>query len=225
MDIDQKLILIQQITSSLEKSPTKKDVLDKVIHQIKTGWPDTLVYFFFFDKDRKLESYSYDGDDRPGVPEIKVDVGDGAIGLAALLRQPFYVSNASIDTKAVVINNSTSSQLAIPIQHKGIIIGVIVFESPELSAYDDQTQTLFGIITSSLAIILQNLEAEDRKNKASNRSITLAHFIQQIHSTNDIPTILKISAMEIAQASGALRVSISIQPGGDPNNIQNGNNG
>src|SRR5271167_644932 len=88
--------------------------------------------------------------------KMRVAVSEGIVGAAATLKEPVVVPDVTIDPRYVMVNPETRSELAIPMMHKGKVIGVLDLESPQLNYFtEDHVQTL-SILAANLAVSLEN---------------------------------------------------------------------
>jgi sigma-B regulation protein RsbU (phosphoserine phosphatase) len=85
-----------------------------------------------------------------------VIAGEGIIGAAATSGQPVRVADVSTDSRYLMVNPETRSELAIPMIHKGRVVGVLDLESPQPNYFtEDHVQTL-SILSGALAVSLEN---------------------------------------------------------------------
>ena len=64
--------------------------------------------------------------------------------------------DVTVDPRYLMVNPETRSELAIPMMHKGKVIGVLDLESPQLNYFtEDHVQTL-SILAANLAVSLEN---------------------------------------------------------------------
>jgi phosphoserine phosphatase RsbU/P len=88
--------------------------------------------------------------------KMRVAVTEGIVGAAATLKQPVLVPDVTQDPRYIAANPETRSELAIPMIHKGKVIGVLDLESPQLGYFtEDHVQTL-SILAANLAVSLEN---------------------------------------------------------------------
>jgi len=88
--------------------------------------------------------------------KLRVAVSEGIVGAAATLKAPVRVPDVSADPRYLMVNPETRSELAIPMIHKGQVIGVLDLESPQLNYFtEDHVQTL-SILAANLAVSLEN---------------------------------------------------------------------
>jgi sigma-B regulation protein RsbU (phosphoserine phosphatase) len=88
--------------------------------------------------------------------KLRVIAGEGIIGAAATSGQPVRVADVSADSRYLMVNPETRSELAIPMIHKGRVVGVLDLESPQPNYFtEDHVQTL-SILSGALAVSLEN---------------------------------------------------------------------
>src|SRR5579862_4798536 len=88
--------------------------------------------------------------------KLRVTANEGIVGAAVSSAQPIRVPDVTHDPRYLMVNPETRSELAIPMIHKGQVIGVLDLESPQLNYFtEDHVQTL-SILASNLAVSLEN---------------------------------------------------------------------
>jgi sigma-B regulation protein RsbU (phosphoserine phosphatase) len=88
--------------------------------------------------------------------KFAVPATEGIVGAAAMSRQPVLVPDVTQDPRYLPVNAETRSEMAIPMLHKGRVIGVMDLESPQLNYFTaDHVRTL-SILAAHLAVSLEN---------------------------------------------------------------------
>ncbi|MCU1316772.1 MAG: hypothetical protein JWN63_2094, partial [Candidatus Acidoferrum typicum] len=88
--------------------------------------------------------------------KLRANASEGIVGAAATLKEPVVVPDVTVDPRYLMVNPETRSELAIPMMHKGKVIGVLDLESPQLNYFtEDHVQTL-SILAANLAVSLEN---------------------------------------------------------------------
>src|SRR5437867_3205502 len=88
--------------------------------------------------------------------KLRAAVSEGIVGAAATLKEPVLVPDVTVDPRYLMVNPETRSELAIPMIHKGKVIGVLDLESPQANYFtEDHVQTL-SILAANLAVSLEN---------------------------------------------------------------------
>lgn len=91
-----------------------------------------------------------------GRGKLAVGFDAGIIGAAASSGQPVRVPDVTEDARYRMVNAETRSELAIPMSHKGKVIGVLDLESPQLNYFTDDHAQALSILAAQLAIALEN---------------------------------------------------------------------
>jgi sigma-B regulation protein RsbU (phosphoserine phosphatase) len=91
-----------------------------------------------------------------GQGKLAVGFNEGIIGAAASSGLPVRVPDVTKDSRYRMVNAETRSELAIPMTHKGKVIGVLDLESPQLNYFTDDHAQALSILAAQLAIALEN---------------------------------------------------------------------
>jgi sigma-B regulation protein RsbU (phosphoserine phosphatase) len=88
--------------------------------------------------------------------KLRVSSTEGIIGAAASTKLPVRVPDVTKDPRYRMLNPETRSELAVPMIHKGRVIGVLDLESPQLRYFtEDHVQALL-VLAAQLAVSLEN---------------------------------------------------------------------
>jgi sigma-B regulation protein RsbU (phosphoserine phosphatase) len=88
--------------------------------------------------------------------KFAVPATEGIVGAAALSRKPVLVPDVSKDPRYLPVNAETRSEMAIPMVHKGRVIGVMDLESPQLNYFNEDHVRTLSILAAHLAVSLEN---------------------------------------------------------------------
>jgi diguanylate cyclase (GGDEF)-like protein len=92
----------------------------------------------------------------PGSDQIRVPLGLGLTGSAAQLRQPVYAPDVSKDPRYICSLAATRSELAIPLQVRDQVVGVLDCQSERLNFFDQETLQLLTLFSTQASIALEN---------------------------------------------------------------------
>ncbi len=105
----------------------------------------------------------------------------GIVDTAVATAQPVKVPDVSLDARYIMVNPETRSELAVPMIHKGKVVGVLDLESPQINYFtEDHVQTL-KILASNLAVSLENARLYEqlaRDEARMERELTAAQRLQ-----------------------------------------------
>ncbi|MGA7795879.1 MAG: GAF domain-containing SpoIIE family protein phosphatase [Candidatus Acidiferrales bacterium] len=113
--------------------------------------------------------------------KLRVTPHEGIVGAAIATELPVRVPDVTLDSRYIMINPETRSELAIPMIHQGRVVGVLDLESPQVNYFtEDHEQTLM-ILAAHLAVSLENARLYEKlaKDEARmERELTAAQRLQ-----------------------------------------------
>jgi sigma-B regulation protein RsbU (phosphoserine phosphatase) len=113
--------------------------------------------------------------------KLRVTANEGVVGAAIFSGQPVRVPDVTLDSRYIMVNPETRSELAIPMVHKGRVVGVLDLESPQTNYFtEDHVQTL-TILCAHLAVSLENARLYEqlaRDEARMERELTAAQRLQ-----------------------------------------------
>jgi sigma-B regulation protein RsbU (phosphoserine phosphatase) len=88
--------------------------------------------------------------------KFAVPATEGIVGAAAMTKQPVLAPDVTADPRYLPVNPETRSELAIPMIHKGRVVGVLDLESPQLNYFNEDHVRTLSILAAHLAVSLEN---------------------------------------------------------------------
>src|SRR5262245_7778365 len=153
----QTLLVLNEVSREMSSILDVEELLRRAAEQVKRVIDHQILSIMLYDEEQKIFRHRLDvkhGQRLQG--KLRVAASEGIVGAAATLREPVLVPDVSVDPRYMMVNPETRSELAIPMMHKGKVIGVLDLESPQLNAFhEDHVQTL-SILAANLAVSLEN---------------------------------------------------------------------
>ena len=87
---------------------------------------------------------------------LKVKLGTGLVGYAALHKETVLVPDVSVDPRYLKVVDDVRSELVIPLLVKERCIGVFDLESPELDAFTREHAEILTLLASQAAVAIEN---------------------------------------------------------------------
>src|SRR5258706_1124057 len=87
---------------------------------------------------------------------LRVQLGVGLVGYAALHKEPVLVPDVSKDPRYIKVVDDARSELVIPLMLKDRCIGVFDLESPELDAFTKNHVEILTLLASQAAVAIEN---------------------------------------------------------------------
>lgn len=92
----------------------------------------------------------------PGSEEqVRLKIGQGAVGWVAENRQALVLPDVRADSRYLDARPATHSEMTVPLQAGGDLVGVFNLESDDLDAYFDQDLNLLSAFGNQAAIAIQ----------------------------------------------------------------------
>src|ERR1700681_2925334 len=151
------LLLLNEVGRETSSILDVEELLRRAAEQIKRVIDYQILSLMLYDEKQKVFRHRIDVKHGQHVQgKLRVAASEGIVGAAAVLKEPVIVPDVTVDPRYLMVNPETRSELAIPMIHKGKVIGVLDLESPQLNYFtEDHVQTL-SILAANLAVSLEN---------------------------------------------------------------------
>src|ERR1700730_8764012 len=151
------LLLLSEVGRKTGSILDVEELLRRAAEQTKRVIDYQILSIMLYDEEQKVFRHRVDVKHGERVQgKLRAADSEGIVGAAATLKEPVLVPDVTLDPRYLMVNPETRSELAIPMIHKGKVIGVLDLESPQLNYFtDDHVQTL-SILASNFAVSLEN---------------------------------------------------------------------
>jgi sigma-B regulation protein RsbU (phosphoserine phosphatase) len=151
------LLLLNEVSREMSSILDVEELLRRAAEQVKRVIDYQILSIMLYDEEQKIFRHRLDVKHGQRVQgKLRVAASEGIVGAAATLREPVLVPDVSVDPRYLMVNPETRSELAIPMLHKGKIIGVLDLESAQLNAFSDEHVQTLTILAANLAVSLEN---------------------------------------------------------------------
>ncbi len=135
--------------------------------------------------------------------QFKLCVGEGITGWVAQQGKPALVSDVRVDDRYVQIHDHTRSELAVPLEVNGSILGVINVDSDRLNAFSEIDLSLLSELASQAANVIRNAFLYERSRIRADLFESLLTVGQAINSAVDLDDALASIAREACNLMSA----------------------
>src|SRR5580700_11360675 len=151
------LLLLNEVGRETSSILDVEELLRRAAEQTKRVIDYQILSIMLYDEEQKVFRHRVDVKHGQRVQgKLRAAASEGIVGAAAMLKEPVLVPDVAADPRYIMANPETRSELAIPMMHKGRVIGVLDLESPQLNYFtDDHVQTL-SILAANFAVSLEN---------------------------------------------------------------------
>ncbi|HET6144845.1 MAG TPA: SpoIIE family protein phosphatase [Candidatus Acidoferrales bacterium] len=113
--------------------------------------------------------------------KLRISPEEGIVGTAIATQLPVRIPDVTLDSRYIMVNPETRSEMAIPMIHKGRVVGVLDLESPQVNYFTEDHQQTLSILAAHLAVSLENARLYEQlaKDEARmERELTAAQRLQ-----------------------------------------------
>lgn len=151
------LLLLNDVSREMSSILDVEELLRRAAEQVKRVIEYQILSIMLYDEEQKIFRHRLDVKHGQRVQgKLRVAASEGIVGAAATLREPVLVPDVSADPRYLMVNPETRAELAIPMLHKGRIIGVLDLESAQLNAFNSEHVQTLSILAANLAVSLEN---------------------------------------------------------------------
>ncbi len=130
------LLVLNEVSREMSSILDVEELLRRAAEPVKRVIDYQILSLMLYDEDQKIFRHRIDVKHGQRVQgKLRVAATEGIVGAAATLREPVIVPDVTADPRYLMVNPETRSELAIPMMHKGKVIGVLDLESPQINYF------------------------------------------------------------------------------------------
>jgi putative methionine-R-sulfoxide reductase with GAF domain len=202
--------LLHQINVAATSAGNLEESLERTVEGLSIARVADKIGILLLNNRDELELVTYAGYEKHNLPELRIPLGQGIIGAAAVDRHPIRVDNVLNDPRYIQAEQETRSELALPIVFGDDLIGVLNLEANLPAAFSENDQEIMGALANNLGAIIANWRLVDRIRRQVDQQKMLYEVTSRIRRSVDIPTILQTSVNEIGRTMGVRRARIKL---------------
>jgi signal transduction histidine kinase/uncharacterized protein YigA (DUF484 family) len=190
----QQMALLNELASVASLGANINDVAQRVMQRLRRIFRTELAGVFLLSPDgRTLREYGDDGGTHPS-PRIPIDAI--LVGTVVEKGVPVRIGDARSTTFLLEKDPQVRSALAVPLKHRGNVIGALALESVEYNAFSSQDEQLLVVIASQLAGLLENMRLNEELRERARYLQDSVRRLQVVRETAlDIAEDLDFDAM------------------------------
>lgn len=164
------LLVLNEVSREISSILDVEELLRRTAELAKRVVDYQILSILLYDEEQKVFRHRLDVKHGQRVQgKLRAAATEGLVGAAATSREAVLVPDVTADPRYLMVNPETRSELAIPMIHKGKVIGVLDLESPQLAYFtEDHVQTL-SILAANLAVSVENARLYEEVAKGEAR--------------------------------------------------------
>jgi len=171
-----------------------EELLPAIAQKLRRIVDYKILDIFLPGKDGTLTPAYIEGYDPALAHRLRIRPGEGIVGAAAESREPVFVRDVSRDPRYISIFPGVVAELAIPLLHRGRLVGVLNVEGPKLEAFTPDAIAALRLIASHLAVAIENATFHRETRWYAGLLATLYEIGKETASILDLDELLHRSA-------------------------------
>ena len=140
--------------------------------------------------------------------KLQLRVGEGITGWVARTGKPACVPDVSQDSRYILLNPHTRSELAVPLEVHGEIRGVINVDSDRVQAFSSEDQELLQEFATQAAKVIQHTWLYEQVRLKARLYESLVQISEVINSTLNLTDALSVITREACSLMSARMSSL-----------------
>ena len=185
-----------EITSILDLD----ELLNKIAELTNRIVPYEIFAIFLVD-DEKQELYLRFAIGHPPdvVKNLRIKIGDGVTGTAAMERTTVVVDDVRKYPRYIEAVKSARSELAVPLIFQNSVVGVLDIESPEPGYFREHQVKLLNLLASQIAIAIENARVYESERRNRELLSLLYDISLEMSSTLEVDDLVRKIAAAVKQ--------------------------
>ena len=142
--------------------------------------------------------------------KLKLRVGEGITGWVARSGKPARVGDVTLDNRYIPARRGVQSELAVPLEVKGEVRGVINVDSDRKEAFSAEDQDLLQELAVQAAKVIENTWLYEQLRLKVRLFETLASVSRTINSTLNLDEALRVITREACELMRARMCSLML---------------
>jgi sigma-B regulation protein RsbU (phosphoserine phosphatase) len=217
----------REVTSVLDLS----DLLEKIPNLISRLTSFTVFSVYLLHEQREELSIAYAvGYPAEIVKHFTLQVGQGVVGTAIAEQRPILLNDVDADPRYLAVVPGAKSQLAVPLRHKGKVIGALNLLSDKLGAFTERDEWILRQFGAHVAQAIVTARLFESEREYANTLETMAEVGREMSAILDLDELLTRLAHLLKrvidyhifgialldEGSQMLEMKVAIQYGDDP---------
>jgi len=159
--------MLDRLRSIVQKVNAARDLqsaLDIIVHKVRAALDTQVCSVFLLDKDINAHVLmASDGLKKDSVGHVRLEAGEGLVGLVAKHAEPLNLQDASLHPSFHYLKDTGEelyhSFLGVPIIHHRSVLGVLVVQHEERRRFDESEEAFLITLSAQLAGVIAHAEA------------------------------------------------------------------
>ncbi|MDR2862992.1 MAG: GAF domain-containing protein [Puniceicoccales bacterium] len=199
---------LYRIGSLVNGTEDPREALDLILDEIVRVLGASSASIALVDPDTALLRIEVSRGHEAGVPEANLALGQGITGWVALHARPVLVADVSQDNRYYELKPGIRSELAVPMEMMGQVIGVVNCDSDRTHAFTEADQAFLGLLTNEATKVIGRLWLLRQFKAKAAQLETIILAAQSLVHERDLPRIVSDLAEHTRQLAACRAVAV-----------------
>lgn len=192
------LDFLLEVSSRISQTLDLDSLMDTIADIISKVVPGTLVAILLYDQECDELRLRYGLGHREEIlRNLCIPLGEGITGMAAKERKAMVSGDVKSNPHYLAAVDAVRSEIAVPMEAGGKLVGVLDVQSTEADAYGEYDQLLMQLLASRIAYAVENALLFERAELQKEMLQRLADISAEIGSLLDLDALLERVSNEL----------------------------
>ncbi len=168
-----------------------KELLEKIPQLISRLTPFSVFSVYLLDERRGDLGIAYAvGYPDDVVRNFRLQVGQGVVGMAVAEQRPIRIGDVNADPRWLGVVHDVQSALAVPLRHKGRVLGALNLLSDHKHAFTERDESILRLFGAHVAQAIVNARLFESEHDYARTFETLAAIGREVSAILDLDELL-----------------------------------
>ena len=187
---------LYRISSLVSDTDVAEEALQLILDEIVRVLQPSSASISLINPDKKVLELEASFGLTDDCQDLKLSLGQGITGWAALHGRALIVNDVRDEPRYVSVRPNIRSEMAVPMEDHGTVIGVVNVESEELDAYGESSLKILTLLTNEATRVISRLWLIMQLRTKANQLESLVVVSQRLAGEIDSDTLMETLARQ-----------------------------
>ncbi len=187
---------LYRISSLVSDTDVAEEALQLILDEIVRVLQPSSASISLINPDKKVLELEASFGLSDDCQDLKLSLGQGITGWAALHGRALIVNDVRDEPRYVSVRPNIRSEMAVPMEDHGTVIGVVNVESEELDAYGESSLKILTLLTNEATRVISRLWLIMQLRTKANQLESLVVVSQRLAGEIDSDTLMETLARQ-----------------------------
>lgn len=192
---DEFAVFVRAAESLLLTATDEQEIIAQAIGHLAERYGSGTRSILLHDReqdDLRTAAVAGRGAEVAAVRELRVRLGEGLIGTAALYRLMLNVGDVTRDSRYLGLIPGVASEICVPIVARDALLGVLVVESPQSAAFTEHDEVVLTSFARFIALALLNVRTHAQRQELVETTRAQLAELEALHELTQRATSVEL---------------------------------